>query len=242
MNKALRWMAIVIAGLGAFTNLPALVTGFSLLRDSFRLHTSGGPYFNWPYLATASICLMFSGLGLGMAIRAMWQQNFRILASVVSLVVGLGCMVTLPNIGPSLDMAGAIQKLLGHADHSLSDWDETHGRFPSNEEELRKALALRPLQESPIFFLHGNPIPYHVRMVTNAAGPSLETVPSDPGTVIYTVSSNYKEYWLTITTLRDPVGGPVGLEHVAGFFELEPIWLMNRTHHTPGEGHQAFIE
>ncbi len=242
MNKALRWTAIVIAGVGAFTNLPALVTGFSLLRDSLRLHTSDGPYFSWPYLATASICLLFSGLGLGMAIQAIWQQNFRILASVVSLVVGLGCMVTLPNIGPRLDMAGAIQRLLGHADHSLSDWDEAHGRFPSNEGELRKALALRPLQESAIFFLHGNPIPYNVRIVTNATGPSPGTVPSNPGTVIYAVSSDYKEYWLTITTLRNPVAGPVALEHIGGPFELEPIWVMNRKHHNPGEGYQPFIE
>jgi hypothetical protein len=242
MNKVLRWTAIIIGGVGAFTNLPALVTGFSLLRDSLRLHTSHGPYFNWPYLATASICLLFSALGLSMAIRAIWQQNFRILSSIVSLVLGLGCMVTLPNIGPRVDMAGAIQRLLGHADHSLSDWDEAHGRFPSNEEELRKALALRPLQEPAIFSLHGNPIPYNVRMVTNATGPSLETVPSNPGTVIYAVSSDYKEYWLTITTLRDPVAGPVALEHIAGLFELEPIWVMNRKHHNPGEGYQPFIE
>ena len=139
-------------------------------------------------------------------------------------------------------MAGANQKILGHADHSLSDWDEAHGRFPSSEEELRKALAVRPLQERAIYFREGKPISYDVRIVTNATGPSLETVPPDPGTVVYAVSSDYKEYWLTITTLRNPAGGPVALEHIAGLFEIEPIWVMNRKHHNSGEGYQPFIE
>jgi len=242
MNKALRWTAIFIAGVGAIANLPALVTGFSLLRDWVRLQTWDGPYFKWQYLSTASICFLLSGLGLGIAIRAIRRQRFCVLASVVSFFLGLGCMVILPNVGPRLDMAGAIQRLLGHADHSLSDWDEAHGRFPSNEVELRAALAQRPLRESAIFFVHGNPIPYDVRIVTDATGPSIVPVPPNPGTVIYAVSSDYKEYWLTITSLRNPAVGPVVLEHVAGLFELEPIWVMHRKHHNPGEGYQPFIE
>jgi hypothetical protein len=151
-------------------------------------------------------------------------------------------MVTLPDVGPRLDMAGGVQKLLGHADHSLSDWDEAHGRFPSDEEELRMALSIRPLRESAIFFLHGHPIPYDVRVRADATGPSLETAPSNPGTIIYAVTSDHKEYWLTITSLRNPAGGPVTLEHVAGLFEMEPIWVMHRKHHNPGEGYQSFIE
>ena len=151
-------------------------------------------------------------------------------------------MIILPDVGPRIDMADAVQRLLGHADHSLSEWDEAHGRFPSDEQELRTALSGRPLRESAIFFVHGNPIPYDVRIRTDATGPSLETVPSNPGTVIYAVTSDYKEYWLTITSLRNPVGGPVTLEHIAGLFELEPIWVMHRKHHNPGEGYYPFIE
>jgi hypothetical protein len=150
-------------------------------------------------------------------------------------------MVNIPNVGPRLEMLSAVQRLLGHADHSLSDWDDSHGRFPSNENELRAALSFRPLRESPIFFLHGNPISYDVRIRTDATGPLMETVPSNPGTVIYAVTSDSKEYWLTITSLRSPVGGAVALEHVAGL-EVEPIWIMHRKHRNPGEGYQGFIE
>jgi hypothetical protein len=243
MNKALRWTVVFIAGIGVLVNLPALVTGFSLLRDWIRLHLHlwDSPYFKWPYLSMGLIFLLLSGFGLGVAVRAMRRERLSVLASLASFLLGIGCMVNLPDVGPRLDMAGAVQRLLGHADHSLSDWDEAHGRFPSDEDELRTALSRRPLRESPIFFLHGNPISYDVRIRTDATGPSLETVPSNPGTVIYAVTSDYEEYWLTITSLRNPVGGPVALEHIAGL-EGEPIWVMHRKHRNPGEGYQGFIE
>lgn len=242
MNKALRWAVIFIAGAGALANLPALVTGLSLLRDWIRLHVWDGPYFKWHYLPTALIFLLISGFGLGLAARAMRRERLSVLASLTSFSLGILCMVNLPDIGPRLEMASAVQRLLGHADHSLSDWDEAHGQFPSDEGELRAALSGRPLRESPIFFLHGKPISYDVRIRTDATGPSLETVPSNPGTVIYAVSPDHKEYWLTITSLRNPAGGPVMVEHVAGLFEREPIWVMHRKHHNPGEGYQGFIE
>ena len=49
------------------------------------------------------------------------------------------------------------------------------------------------------------------------------------------------DYWLTMTTLRDPAAGPVAWEHVAAV-SSEPIWVMHRKHHTHGEGYQPFIE
>jgi hypothetical protein len=241
-RQALKWAAVCIAVLGALANIPALVSACSLLREWIRLQTSGGPYFRWHYFSTASILLLLSALGMGMAARAICRQRLRVFASMVSFVLGIVCMITLPDIGPRVEMAGAVQKLLGHADHSLSDWDEFHGRFPLNEAELRSALSKRPLGEPAVFFLDNNPIPYDVRITTGANGPLLDTVPSKPGTILYAVASNSQEYWLTITSLRDPVGGPVMLEHVAGLFEGEPIWVMHRKHHNAGEGYQPFIE
>ena len=241
VNKVVRRTAIVIAVCGVIFNLPALVLGSSSLWDWLRVHILDGPYFRWSYLVVGLVCLLLSGLGIGLAARAIWSKDFCVLASVASFFLGLGCMVMLPNIGPRLHMADANQKILGHADHSLSDWDEARGTFPSSEEELRNALAVRPLQERAIYFRQGKPIPYDVRIVTNATGPSEGEVPPNPGTVVYAVSSDYKDYWLTMTTLRDPAAGPVAWEHVAGH-STEPIWVMHRRHHTPGEGYQPLIE
>ena len=232
----------MLAGCGALFNVPALVLGLSFLWKWIQVQTSDGPYFRWSYFVTGLVCVVLCGLGFGLAMRAIWGKRFRIAASVVSLFLGLCCGVVLPNVGPQLDMAAANQKILGHADHSLSDWDEAHGKFPTNEDELRKALAVRPGQEPAIYFRRGRPIPYGVQIETNASGPSEGAVPPSPGTVVYAVSSDYKEYWLTMTTLQNPAVGPVAWEHVAGLFYLEPIWVMHRKHHNPGEGYQSFIE
>jgi hypothetical protein len=242
VNKILRWAAIAIAVLGAFCNLPAVVLGLSFLGDWIKVHSSHGAYFRWPYLMTALICLLASGLGLSLAASAIWRKRFCFVASIASLFAGLAGASILPDVGPRVDMAGANQKILGHADHSLSDWDEAHGQFPSSEDELRKALAVRPLQEPAIYFQKSKPIPFDVQIVTNATGPFTGQTPPNPGTVVYAVSSDYKNYWLTMTTLRHPSGGAVMWEHVADDFEREPVWVMHRKHHNAGEGYQPFIE
>ena len=100
---------------------------------------------------------------------------------------------------------------------------------------------------SDLGFLRDAKLPKRGRKVnnpigTNAIGPSEEGVPPNPGTVIYAVSSDFKEYWLTMTTLRNPVGGPVALEHIGGQFDWAPIWVMHRKHRNPGEGYYPFIE
>lgn len=242
MNRVLKWTSIVLAACGAFFNVPALVFGLSFLRNWIEVQTSNGPYFRWSYFVAGLVFVALSGLGFGLAVRAIWGKRFRIAASVAPLFLGLVCGEVVANVGPQLDMAGANQRILGHADHSLSDCDEAHGKFPSNEDELRKALAVRPLQEPAIYFRRGSPIPYDVQIVTNATGPSEGAVPPNPGTVLYAVSSDYKEYWLTMTTLQNPALGPVVREHIAGLFDLEPIWVMHRKHRNPGEGYQPFIE
>lgn len=232
----------MLAGCGALFNVPALVVGLSFLWMWIQVQTSDSPYFRWSYFVVGLVFVVLSGLGFGLAMPAIRGNRFRIAASVESLFLGLGCVVVLPNVAPHLDMAHANQKILGHADHSLSDWDEAHGQFPNNEDELRKALAVRPLQEPAIYFRRGRPIPYDVQIETNATGPSEGTVPPNPGTMVYAVSSDYKEYWLTMTTLHTPAVGPVVWEHVGGLFDLEPILVGHRKHHKPGDGSQLFIE
>jgi hypothetical protein len=219
-----------------------MILGGSLLGSYISLRVSGAPYYYYGYLTHAVFWLLVSALGIATAGITIWRRSSYDFFPVLSLIVGVVCLIVLPNAGPRLNLAEATTKLLGHADHSLSDWDESHGRFPSNERESREALALRPLHEPAIFFRNGNPIPYDVRVVTNAVGPVFEPLPPDPGTVIYAVSSDQKEYWLVVTTLRNPVGGPVVVHHVASDYGPGEALVMNRKHHNPGERYQPFIE
>lgn len=238
VKKTLRWIAVVIAVLGALFSLPVLARGLYFLWGWVRVHTSHSPYFQWSYLTTGLICVFVASLGVALATRAIRRKDFYIVASMASLLVGLASEVVLPNVGPEVDMPGASERILGHADHSLSDWDEAHGRFPSSEGELREALARRPLQELPIYFRQGRPVPYDVRILTNATSAFRGLPPPNPGTIVYAVSADYKVYWLTITTLKSPLGGGVTWEHL---FDPQSVWVMRRKHHNPGEGN-AFIE
>jgi hypothetical protein len=242
VNSFWNSITIALAASAAFSNVPSCVLGFSFLSKWVQVQVSYGPYFRWSYFATGSVCIALSGLGFGLALQATWGKRFRMAAIAASFFLGLACMEVLANVGPQFDMAEANQKILGHADHSLSDWDDAHGRFPSSEDELREALAKRPLHEPAIYFRRGSPIPYDVQIVTNATGPSRAALPLNPGTVVYAVSSDYKEYWLTLTTLENPAVGPVAWEHIAGLRDLEPVWVMHRKHRYPGDGYQPFIE
>ena len=242
MKRAPRWLAIIVAVIGILSNLPAMLFGLSLLWNWIRLHASGSAYFHYSYFHYAVLWFLVSTLGMAAAAITIWKQNTYDIFPALSVIVGLICMVALPNVSPRLDLAGGTTKLIGHADHSLSDWDESHGRFPSDERELRDALAVRPLSEPAIFFRDGKPIPYDVKVLTNAVAPKLELMPPNPGTIVYAVNSDYKEYWLVISTLQTPVGGPVVLHHIAGDFETGQILVLNRRHHNPGEGYQPFME
>lgn len=67
---------------------------------------------------------------------------------------------------------------------------------------------MRPLKGPAIYFQRGKTISHDMRVVTNAAGPSVGAVPPDPGTVVYAVSPDCNDYWLTMTTFRNPAGSP----------------------------------
>lgn len=240
MKKVPRWLAITVAVLGILVNLRVMVSGFWLLWNWAHLRFAGGPYFYYGYFNRGVAWLLISALCLAVAGMTLWKQNTYFVFPLLLLAVGVVCVTALPEL--RLDLAMQTTRLLGHADHSLSDWDDSHGRFPADERELREALATRPLREAAIFFQNGQPIPYGVRVVTNATAPVFEPLPPAPGTVVYAVSSDQKEYWLVVTTLRSPVGGPVVIHHVAGDYDPGKVLVMNRKHHNPGEGYQPFIE
>lgn len=240
MKKAPRWSAVVVAILGIFANLRVMIFGFSRLESWVRLHATGDAYFQYGYLTQGLVWLLVSAVGMTAAGLITWKPSSYDILPIASLTIGLACMIALPEV--HLEFAESASKILGHADHSLADWDESHGQFPSNQRELREALAKRPLHEPPIFFQNGKPIPYDIRIVTNAVAPALEPLPSNPGTLVYAVSSDYMEYWLVITSLRNRVGGPVVPLHVVGEYEPGEIYVMHRRHHNPGDRYKPFIE
>jgi hypothetical protein len=233
------WFSLVLAGIGIVANIPALLCSLSLLRNWIALQTSHDPYFHYGYFSVAVPWLAASTLGISIAAIGIVRRRSNIFLQVFSLAIGLVGVFLLPNIGPRYDLQEAATKILGHADQSLSDWDDTHGTFPSDERELRDALATHPLHEGAIFYEDGKPLTYDVRLIANADAPALEPIPSKPGTLVYAVSSDSKEFWLTISTLQTPVGGAVVILRRA---QRGSAFVANRKHHNPGERYQSFFE
>jgi hypothetical protein len=241
MRKVIRWLAIGLALLSAVLYLPAAVWGFLFLINWARLLALRGPYFRWGYLSAGFVFLLYSGCGLALVVRAIRKRELSLLAAVAALAICVVGAHILVNFNPTADMSIVVDQLLAHAYRCLTDWDDRHGKFPTNEQELREALAAQPLQQREVFFVRDRAIPYDVRIITNASGPELEAVPPNPGTIVYAVSSDCMEYWLTVSTLRDPIGGPVIPERVFGIYGGR-AWVVHRKHNNPGDGFWPSME
>jgi hypothetical protein len=163
------------------------------------------------------------------------------IAALLALATGLAIAVSLPNLHPPFAIMDLrVKHLIGAADQSLAKWDESHGRFPSSQTELLDALAQHPLSEEAVFLAGSQPMAYEIKFVGDATERYVGATPTRPGVLVYAVRKDFAEYWLTITTLAAPVGGPVVFYHGPG--PRGDMWVMNRTHHEAGKSQQSFIQ
>lgn len=119
MKKVPRWLAVTVAVLGILVSFRVMVSGFWLLWNWVHLRLSGGPYFQYDYLARGVAWLLISALCLSSAGITLWRRDTNFVFPFLSLIVGLVCLSALPEL--RLELAMQATKLLGHADHSLSD-------------------------------------------------------------------------------------------------------------------------
>jgi hypothetical protein len=241
VSKIIRWLAIGLALLSGVVYVPAAAWAFLFFVSWVHILTLNGPYFRWGYLSAGVIFLLYSGCGVALVVRAIRKRELSLLVAVAPVAIAVVGPHILVNFNPNADMSIVALRLRAHAWRCLTDWDEIHGGFPANEQEFREALAVRPVQQSEAFFQHDKAIPYDVRIMTDAHGPAPETPSPNPGTVVYAVSSTHNEYWLTVTTLDDPTGGPVISERVFGIYGGR-IWVVHRKHNDPGDGYEPSVE
>jgi hypothetical protein len=199
-------------------------------------------HFDYNYLATGLLWLSCALIGIAAAVYAASRRSLYGLALVIAAASGVLSTISLPDVGPEVQMMTGVTRLLGHADRSLALWDEAHGRFPESDAELLDALKARPLGEGRLFAIGSRGLPYAVRLIADANGPYAATAPSSPGVFVYAVRQDSGEYWLTVTTLDKPVAGRVVFHRVAGDYLNGKLWVMNRTHRQDGQPQKGFIE
>lgn len=240
-ENAFRFLIGAVAVLGGLLCIPAFIMGADLVRDWVAIKTSPLMYFQYRYLLSGLLWMGISFVGIGAMLLSFKRQSARMLGALLALVVGSVACITLPDRNPSVAMMSRVTSLLGHADRSLAAWDDSHGRFPSDETELLAALS-RPLSEPGFFCAGSREYPYTVKTITNATGPYMGPVPDRPGVLVYAVRDNLHEYWITISTLDAPVNGRVVFHHVAGDYKNGKLWVMNRTHRQDGQRQRGFID
>lgn len=239
-ENTFRFLIGAIAVVGGLLCLPAFIMGAELIRDWIAIKTNPLMYFQYHYLRSGLLWMGMSCIGLGAMLLSLRKQSARVLGALLAIVVGFVMCITLPDINPSALMVNRVTSLLGHADRSLAAWDDTHGKFPSDEAEL--LAALNPQISEPGFFYAGSQkYPYAVKTIVNARGPYMGPVPDRPGMLVYAVRADSHEYWITISTLDAPVNGRVVFHHAAGDYKNGELWVINRTHRQDGQPQKGFI-
>jgi hypothetical protein len=232
----------VFAVIGGTFCLPGLIAGGGLILDWARLQTPTAMYFSYPYFAAGVAWTGASLVGIGATWYSFTRRRFYGIGALLALVIGSWEMASLPGLNPRVQMLGQVTSLLGHADHSLAAWDETHDRFPTDETELLDALSRRPQSEARLFYVGRRELPYTVKMVANATGPYVGSLPERPGVFVYAVRKDFLEYWITVTTLDRPVGGQVVFHRAAGNYKNGEVWVISRTHRQHGQPQKGFVE
>jgi drug/metabolite transporter superfamily protein YnfA len=203
---------LVLALFSAFFVLPELIVGGYLFVSWFRTKTTDVYYVKFPYLSLAVVLFLVAALSLMALSHAARGRSFYGFGFAAPVFLGLCTMVVVPNTIPRGRSMAADANYLTATQASLRLWYESHQRFPRDKTELLDALRGGPppwdvrsghLQLGDSFYAHrGQPLPYEVEVVSNAAGPQLESVSKRPAVLYYSVRSDSRQFWITITSLE----------------------------------------
>jgi hypothetical protein len=192
-----------------FLALPEFTLGFRSLANGMRAHGDVWSVRH-DYLGDAVITLIAGFLAVGFAAwgtfrpgKANWVR-FLVAAGIVLMMA-----VSIPNwyMSPELRANGAMMSRMRDLQTAVESWGNEHGKLPMTDQELRQAVASAHVElgDSP-FQRAGKPLPYKLLAIVNA-GP----LPGSdaPGMFLYTVDAAGTHYWITATTLPQPVAAHV---------------------------------
>lgn len=201
----------VIAGL---STLPPLIFGAYLVWCSFRIHTQNVYYVEYPYLVAACVFIGIGLLSLFCVIYALRRRSFYGALFVIPLVLGLAALVYIPDGTPHAQRSSMDDvNLMSDVQAFFGVWYGSHQAFPKDEAEFREAVKegpaawqfrVGPIPESD-YAKNGKRLPYEIIVISGATGPKLDGLSNRPGVVYYCVSTDYQQFWATVTALRADV-------------------------------------
>ena len=209
-NKGVRWVTSLLCIV--FFCLPLFAFGGAFLNYWWLSIHGNNYYFKFPYLQIALIYFVAGLVAASSALYGGIYRSFHGLLLLPPLVLFLAGAVQFPNILP-------LEGMMNDSDYinavvsACGEWAAIHNQFPANDTEMQEAL--RPMtRESgkiPYHGLHspfgsqysqrGERVPYQVVVENSTTGPHVTHVSERPGMLYYSVSPDFREYWVTMTVL-----------------------------------------
>lgn len=191
------------------------------------------------FLALPDLALGFRGLWLGMAARGeVWsirhsyfgdawvllpealaigvagvaafrpvRRNWVLFMAAALIALFMSATTGSWYVPPEMRARGANVASMRALQHAVEDWAAERGTYPRTAAELERALRKAGFPLASPFQWQGMPVDYQVVMKADAHDPAVSS--ERPGALHYAVRLNGLEYWITGTTLEQPVGGNV---------------------------------
>src|SRR5262249_35457759 len=157
-------------------------------------------YFQFPYFLFGTKCAGVGIISILLIVFAFVRRSVRFITPLISLMISLVFLIEVPSLKPESQMLREESRPLDSAREALATFYQEHGRYPSDESELRGALRI-PVGTPSIFARRGSPIPFRVQMMKGSPSDFLHRLPDSPGVLMYAVSSDLSQYWLAVTSL-----------------------------------------
>lgn len=216
--------------------LPSLLLSATLLKDFLRIHRTEFYHFDYAYGTQFALWAAIAALLAGLAVYTFARRSYYGVLPAIAIMVGLVTVHLAPDMDPRVSMLSTTLIRLGHAEKALSDWDETHGRFPGDEDELREALT-RVLEEPSHFSVGKTPVVCKFELLSNAVSASVRATVTQPCADLCS-QGGLRGILADRNHAREPTSGRV---IVATGIGDEPF-VVHRTHLKPGEGYWPHFE
>jgi hypothetical protein len=194
-------------------------------------------YVDFPYMTAAVKWIGLALVSLAVALYGVWRRSFYGLLFATSFALCFLTLITIPD-GRTGIMSSMVEDEVYLSDTSamLRLWFEDHDRFPSNEFEFEQAIIGKAAAKgNPVlsartspYKQHGNSLPYVYVLHTNASSPDIGNVSHRPGVIYYSVSSDWQEFWLTMTGLNSEVARSAEIKRMANRTDKEFIVLHGK--------------
>ena len=204
----MRVMRILFFAMIVFLALPEFVFGVRGISQgmaargdiwSVQHNYFGAAWVLLPDLAAVAI----AGVAAFRPIRRNW------VLFLAAAIIVLFLAVNLPSwyVPPEMRARSMTMSSMRTLQHAVDDWSAEHGSYPRNAVELERALKKAGFQRASPFQRKGEPLEYQI--VINADAHDPVTSSERPGVLHYAVRLNGSEYWITATTLPEPVSNQV---------------------------------